>query len=198
MLTATIAMPPMKRNAFLLSLCALALAGPVRATDDALWSLLKGGGQVVLIRHGLTTPGVGDPPGMRLDDCTTQRNLSDEGRREARLLSKALREHRVPVGTLLSSPWCRCIETARLVFDREPHLHAALGNLFGRPERAVSQVEALKRLVAERVTPRTNVFMVTHGSTTLALTDVSPATAEMVVLTPHQGGFRFAGRLLVR
>ena len=175
----------------------LAVAPVAWADDEAIWSLLKGGGQVVLIRHGLTTPGVGDPAGMKLDDCTTQRNLSDEGRREARILAKALREQKVPVGTLLSSPWCRCLETARMVFGKEPQVHAALGNLFGRPERAIPQVEALKKLVAQRA-GRGNVFMVTHGSTTLALTDVSPQTAEMVVLTPHQGGFRFAGRLLVR
>jgi len=49
-----------------------------------MWALLKGGGQVILIRHAITTPGLGDPPGMRLDDCTTQRNLTDEGRGHAR------------------------------------------------------------------------------------------------------------------
>ena len=176
-------------------LCALAPAAV--ADEDALWSLLRQGGQVVLIRHGLTTPGVGDPQGMKMEDCASQRNLNDEGRREAQLLGKAMRQHKVPVGTLLSSPWCRCLETARIVFGKEPQVHAALGNLFGRPERAVAQVEALKKLIAERA-GRGNLFMVTHGSTTLALTDVSPATAEMVVLTPYQGGFRVAGRLLVR
>jgi broad specificity phosphatase PhoE len=182
----------------LAALVLLGLAVPVAAaSDDALWSLLKGGGQVVLIRHALTTPGVGDPPGMKLGDCASQRNLSEEGRREAHTLGKALRSHGVPVGTLLSSPWCRCLETARIVFGKEPQVHAALGNVFGRPELVVAQVEALKKLVAERA-GRGNLFMVTHGSTTLALTDVSPATSEMVVLTPHQGGFRFAGRLVVR
>lgn len=167
------------------------------ADEDALWSLLRQGGQVVLIRHGLTTPGVGDPAGMKMEDCASQRNLSDEGRREAQLLGKAMRQHQVPVGTLLSSPWCRCLETARIVFGKDAQVHAALGNLFGRPERLVSQVEALKKLIAERA-GRGNLFLVTHGSTVLALTDVSPATAEMVVLTPSPGGFRYAGRLLVR
>lgn len=187
----------LKRHAFLLALCALAAGMPARASES-LWSLLQGGGQVVLIRHGLTTAGVGDPPGMKLDDCRTQRNLSDEGRREVRELGKALRERSIPVAAVLSSPWCRCIETARRIFERDPQVHAALGNLFGRPELAVPQVQALKKLIAERAPPRGNLFMVTHGSTTLALTDVSPATAEMVILTPYQGGFRFAGRLLVR
>lgn len=61
------------------------LAGPGAALgSEQIWALLKGGGQVVLMRHAVTTPGVGDPAGMRLDDCSTQRNLSDAGRREAR------------------------------------------------------------------------------------------------------------------
>lgn len=175
----------------------LAALAPAAFADDALWALLRGGGQVVLVRHGLTTPGVGDPPRMKLEDCTTQRNLAEDGRREAVILGRALRNNQVPVGAVLSSPWCRCLETARLAFGRDPQVEPALGNLYGVPDRAVAQVEALKKLIAQRA-GRSNVFMVTHGSTTLALTDVSPQTAEMVVLTPYPGGFRYAGRLLVR
>jgi phosphohistidine phosphatase SixA len=169
------------------------LASGVRA-DEALWSLLQGGGQVVLLRHALTEPGVGDPPGFRLDDCASQRNLSEQGRRDARRLGEALRARGVPVARLLSSPWCRCLETARLAFGREAEVQPALGNLFGRPEREAQQVAELRRLV--RRAERGNLFMVTHGSTTYALTGVSPASGEMVVLTPQpDGGFRVAGRL---
>ena len=57
---------------------------PHAAADDALWTLLRGGGQVLLMRHAVTTPGVGDPAGFRLDDCATQRNLTDAGRDDAR------------------------------------------------------------------------------------------------------------------
>ncbi len=71
------------RAVLLVVLLALAATGPALA-DEPTWALLKGGGQVILIRHAITTPGLGDPPGMRLDDCTTQRNLTDEGRGHAR------------------------------------------------------------------------------------------------------------------
>ena len=64
--------------------------------DEALWKLLREGGQVLFIRHATTTPGVGDPPGFRFDDCATQRNLSAEGR-EAKRLGDALRKHAVPI-----------------------------------------------------------------------------------------------------
>ncbi|UUZ67897.1 histidine phosphatase family protein [Polaromonas sp. P2-4] len=117
--------------------------------DEALWSLLKGGGQVILIRHALTTPGVGDPEGMKLGDCSTQRNLNDEGRAHARQLGEAFRTRGVTVRRVLSSPWCRCTETARLAFGKTPELLPALGNLFGRSELAARQVAELKPLVSQ-------------------------------------------------
>ena len=186
----------MKRMTLLLALLCSALLAPAARADEQLWRLLQGGGQVVLVRHAVTDAGVGDPPGFRLDDCATQRNLSAEGRREAQRLGEALRARKVPVEKVLASPWCRCVETARLAFGSAPEPHAALSNLFGRHERAPEQVAAMRRLV-QRPPGGGNLFLVTHGSTTLALTGVSPGTAEMVVLTPQAGGFRVAGRLAV-
>ncbi|MEJ8836010.1 histidine phosphatase family protein [Ramlibacter sp. AN1133] len=180
---------------YLLVLCAL-LPGAPRA-DDALWSLLRAGGQVVLLRHDTTDPGVGDPPGMTLADCSTQRNLSEEGRAHARRLGEALRSRAIPVAGLQASPWCRCLETARLAFGRSGEVQPALGNLFGRREEEAPQVAQLRRIV-ERVPEGGNLFLVTHGSTVMALTGVSPAMGEMVVLTPQRAGaFRVAGRLSV-
>ena len=164
------------------------------SADEALWSLLKQGGQVVLIRHTITTPGAGDPPGMRLEQCATQRNLSDEGRRHARRIGAAFRSRGIPVERVLSSPWCRCLETARLAFG-DAEVANALGNLFGRPQNRQKQVEEMKGLVSE---PRrgANRVLVSHGSTIVALTGVSPGTGEMVVVTPQgEGRFAVAGRL---
>jgi broad specificity phosphatase PhoE len=178
-----------------LLLVLLLACGAARA-DEALWSLLQKGGQVVLIRHALTDAGVGDPPGFRLGDCATQRNLNEEGRGEARRLGEALRANKVPVAALQSSPWCRCMETAQIAFGRSADAQPALSNLFGRSERQAQQVRLLRQLVQD-APQGGNLFLVTHGSTTQALTGVSPATAEMVVLTPQPGGFKVAGRLKV-
>ena len=168
-------------------------SGPARA-DGELWSLLKGGGQVVLMRHALTTPGVGDPPGMRLDDCRTQRNLSEEGRRDARRVGEAFRARGIPVARVRSSPWCRCIETARLAFGAA-ETWDALGNLFGRPERRDEEVGQMRPVVGERPAAG-NLVLVSHGSTISALTGVSLSSGEMVVVTPRGGGrFTVAGRL---
>ena len=182
----------------LLLVVLLALAAPRPAVaDEATWALLKGGGQVILVRHAITTPGVGDPPGMRLDDCTTQRNLTDQGRSHARRLGEVFRARGIAVDRVLSSPWCRCLETARLAFG-PPETWAALGNLFGRPEQRAEQVRQMQAVAAER-RRRGNVVLVTHGSTIAALTGINPQPAEMVVVTPQgDGRFAIAGRLAVR
>jgi len=187
------------RRALLLLALAGRLAWPAAgspADEEQLWRLLAGGGQVVLVRHAVTTPGVGDPPGLRLEDCATQRNLSDEGRAEARRLGAAFRARGIPVLRLLSSPWCRCLETARLAFG-SPEVWTPLGNLFGRPENREEQVRRMRELVGERVAGG-NLVLVSHGSTISALTGVSPGTAEMVILTPRgAGSFTVSGRLTV-
>jgi broad specificity phosphatase PhoE len=174
------------------------LAGGAHDTraDEAVWSALQRGGHVVLIRHAITVPGVGDPPGFRLHDCTTQRNLTDEGRAHARRVGAAFRARKIAVGRLLSSPWCRCIETARLAFG-PPDTSVPLSNLFGRPENREPQVTELRRIVgAWRA--RGNLVLVSHGSTISALTGVPPATAEMVVVKPEGGEtFSVVGRISV-
>ena len=181
--------------ALAVTLAALVLPGAGFASEP-IWALVGSGGQVVLVRHTITTPGVGDPDGMRLDDCRTQRNLTDEGRRHAQRIGQAFRERRVTVDRVLSSPWCRCLETARLAFGAA-EASAPLANLFGRSENRSRQISDMTALVAER--PGKGILvLVSHGSTIQALTGVMPDTGEMVVVTP-QGGGRFAvvGRLSV-
>jgi phosphohistidine phosphatase SixA len=179
------------------ALLALFAALPASAAqpDEQAWTALKGGGHVVLMRHTITTPGVGDPPGMRLDDCSTQRNLSAEGRAHARRIGEAFRARGIAVDRVLASPWCRCVETAKLAFGgSEPS--AALGNLFGRPENQAEQVRAMTALVAGWRGPG-NLMLVSHGSTVLALTGVSLDTGEMVVVKPEEGrSFAVVGRLM--
>jgi broad specificity phosphatase PhoE len=164
------------------------------AADEALWSLLGGGGHVVLMRHAITTPGVGDPAGFRLDDCPSQRNLTDAGRDDARRIGAAFRSREVPVGQVLSSRWCRCLETARLAFGRvEPW--DALDSIFEDRHREPERTRAVRRVVARRPGAG-NLVLVTHGANIVALTGVSPAPGEFLVLSPEPGGgFRVAGRL---
>jgi uncharacterized membrane protein YphA (DoxX/SURF4 family)/broad specificity phosphatase PhoE len=182
-----------RKAVVVLAMGVLLLPGPAGASES-LWGALKEGGQVVLIRHAITTPGVGDPPGMRLEDCSTQRNLTDAGRRDAQRLGEVFRARAISVDRVLSSPWCRCLETARLAFGRvEPW--PPLSNLFDRPENRAEQVRQMQAVVGERRTGG-NLVLVSHGSTISALTGVAPGTAEMVIVTPQGGGkFTLVGRL---
>lgn len=174
---------------------ALGLSAPA-AADPALWTRLEGGSQVVLIRHAVTTPGVGDPAGARLDDCATQRNLSEAGRAEARRLGAAFRSRAVPVGRVLSSPWCRCLETARLAFG-QAEVWEPLRSLFADRSGEVEQTRAFRTLAGARPAGG-NTILVTHGANILAFVGVHPAPAEMVIVTPRgDGSFTVAGRLPV-
>jgi phosphohistidine phosphatase SixA len=173
----------------------LLLATPVRASDpDGLWALLQRGGQVVIMRHAATEPGIGDPPGFRLDACRTQRNLSAVGREQARRLGAAWQTRGVPIGQVLSSRWCRCLETARLAFGTvEPWW--PLDSFFQDRSREVAQTSLVRQRVGERPTTG-NLILVTHQVNITALTGIAPAAGEMVILTPQvDRTFRLAGRL---
>jgi broad specificity phosphatase PhoE len=180
----------------LVALLALVLVLPAANADEPLWNLLERGGQVLFLRHALTTPGVGDPPEFRLADCNTQRNLSEEGRIQARQIGEALQRRKVTAQEVLASPWCRCIETARLALGGS-RIWEPLSNLFGRQEAAADQVKALRaRIGAWR--GNGNLVLVSHGSTAFALTGAQPAMGEMLVLTPvGPDAFKLAGRLAV-
>jgi broad specificity phosphatase PhoE len=164
--------------------------------NDELWDLLRGGGQVVLIRHPLTEPGAGDPQGFRLEDCSTQRNLSDEGREHVKRIGAAFRLHRIPVARVLTSPWCRCVETASLAFGAA-EISDALANLFGRSAGRQKQLEELATIASARRSGG-NLVLVTHGATILALTRIPVNMGEIAVVTPlGERRFAVAGRFTV-
>jgi broad specificity phosphatase PhoE len=177
----------------LLLLGTAVLVGPADA-DEGLWRRLAAGGQVVLLRHGTTTPGVGDPTGFRLDDCATQRNLTETGREESRRIGAAFKARAIPVERVLSSPWCRCLETARLAFgSAEPW--EPLTSLFADRTRQAEQTRAFRALAGEKRAGG-NVILVTHGANVTAFVGVSPAMGEMVIVTPQGNGtFTITGRL---
>src|SRR2546430_15158798 len=90
-----------------------AVAEDAVAPEDpaTLWAALRAGGHVALVRHGATAGGAGEPPGVRLDDCATQRNLIDKGRAEARRLGEQFRNEEGSVGKPMRSQLGRGQET---------------------------------------------------------------------------------------
>lgn len=168
----------------------------VRADEAGLRAAVSGG-SVIMIRHGLTTPGTSDPLGFKLEDCATQRNLIDEGREESRRLGRLFRNHGVKIDRVLSSEWCRCIETAELIGAGQVEKSVALNNLFGRPQNREAQVRAMRNLIESWTGPG-NLLLVTHGANMGALMGINPETAAGVVLQPAPNtsdGFRGVGRI---
>jgi phosphohistidine phosphatase SixA len=160
---------------------------------------LRAGGHVLLMRHASTEAGLGDPPGFRLDDCSTQRNLSDTGRDEARRIGERLRAGKVAIAQVYTSPWCRCRETAMLAFgkaeDWEP-----LSSSFDYPELEAGFTERVKKRIGTYSSRalRGNVAMVTHNVNIAALTRLSVGTGEIVVVRPDGCcGLRVVERLLL-
>lgn len=168
-------------------LALLALGAPrVVGANDALWGLLRAGGQVVVMRHASTDRSIGDPPNFRLDDCSTQRNRSDAGREEARRVGAAFLTRGIPTGRVLSSQWCRCLETARLAFgEQEPW--PALNSAFGNRDLEPARTRVVRALVDRRL-ERGNLVLVTRQFNSAALTGVYPAAGQLVVLAPFANG----------
>jgi phosphohistidine phosphatase SixA len=164
------------------------LAGVAAAQEDTatLWAALRGGGHVALVRHGATTGGAGDPPGFRLDDCATQRNLTDKGRAEARRLGEQFRSEDVAVGRLMSSQWCRCQETAALMDLGPVEPSATFNNAFTLRDRVGELTAGARAIVAGWTEPGTLV-VVTHGANILPLTGIMPEEGGVVIVKPDPG-----------
>lgn len=121
---------------------------------------LSAGGYVLMMRHARTVPGVGDPPNFTLGECATQRNLSDDGRRQARAIGARLLAAKVSVAQVKTSQWCRCQETARLTFGAASDWQA-LNSFFATPANEPAQTRELHRAAAA-LAPTENVAWITH------------------------------------
>jgi phosphohistidine phosphatase SixA len=186
---------PCRRDVLAIFTVALLLpAAPATAADEALWTLLKGGGQVVLLRHGATDMEQRDQAGAPLEDCARQRNLSDDGRDDSRLIGEAFRSRGIPVGRVLSSGYCRCRETAQLAFGRVELWLALQQSLNDREVQAQRAAEI--RALASEVPASGNLILVSHQYPIRVLTGIQIGEGEFLVLTPRGGGvFDIAGRI---
>lgn len=190
----------MNRREVLLGTAAFVLAargGAQSVQSAALWAELERGGVGILLRHAQTEAGVGDPPGFRIGDCSTQRNLSDDGRRQAQRIGAALAARAVRVDQVLSSQWCRCLETARLAFSNgrvEPY--PPLNSFFDDRSTERQQTRDVAARIAAIRAPA-NVALVTHHVNILALTGVAVGSGEAVLVRSAGGSVQTLGRLIL-
>jgi broad specificity phosphatase PhoE len=163
--------------------------------DESAWRVLAGRGWALLLRHAQTVAGVGDPPGFMLDDCSTQRNLSEAGRAWSRRFGEEFVRRGIGVDEVLSSRWCRCIDTARLAFPgSEVRVFEPLNSFFADGGRRESQTARLRQFLASQDSGRRNV-MVTHQVNIAALTGEFVAMGEALIVRLGPAG---AGTLLAR
>jgi len=172
-------------RASVLALAVVLVFATAPAATEPVWEALRQPGAVVIVRHSYA-PGAFDPPDARLDDCSTQRNLDAAGRAQARRIGDAFRQHGITVGTVLSSPRCRCLETARLAFGKAESwlpLQGALRDTELR-QRLVAEIRA--RIAAHREGPP--LVLVTHGSVVTDLTGLDVRMGAFVALRPGADG----------
>lgn len=180
---------PHRRQLLLATVCMPLLPRQALAADEAA-GLLARGNVYALFRHA-QAPGTFDPPGFRLEDCSTQRNLDDEGRAQARRLGEWFSSRGLAPAAVRSSPWCRCLDTARGAFGRAT-AWPALGSPSGLAdtERRTRTTE-LRRALAQPQPGRFEVW-VTHQFVIADLVGEATGSGAGVLL---EAG---SGRLLAR
>jgi phosphohistidine phosphatase SixA len=146
--------------------------------------------------YGTRAPGTSDPPAFELGDCATQRNLSSEGREQARRIGAQFVANGIVVGRVLSSEWCRCLETARIASAHPIEPFPPLNSFFANQDVGGTQTRAVRELIDGWRSQPGVLVLVTHQVNITALTGVFPAEGEVVVLKPKApSGFDVMARL---
>ena len=166
--------------------------GSPAASEAAAWEALRAGA-IVLFRHA-TAPGTGDPAGMRLGDCSTQRNLDEAGRAQATRIGEAVRAEGVAVGAVLTSRWCRAAETAELAYPGRARTEPAFDSFFAERGEGSARTAEARRILLGWSGPGALV-VVTHQVNITAITGVVPGSGEGVVLRRAGGDLVVAGRV---
>ena len=193
--------PACHRLSFSVLLLVLTVGGGTHATarnDAALWAAVRSGTAFAMMRHALA-PGTGDPQTVLIGDCTTQRNLSDSGRKQAREIGDRFRANGISAARVLTSAWCRCTETAELLKLGSVTQLDALNSFFASRDREPGQTAALIDWITEDKPYRKRgnpLVQVTHQVNITALTGVFPRSGEIVVARfDDHGGLQVLGRL---
>ena len=181
------------RRASLIALL-VGLLPSAQASDEA-WEALRTPGAVVVFRHSYA-PGTFDPPDAKLEDCSTQRNLDANGRAQAQRTGEAFRQRGIAVGPVLSSPRCRCLDTARLAFGRVEAWEPLQGALRDADLRARQVAEIRRRMALHPSGPP--LVLVTHGTVVSDLTGLNVQMGAFVVLRrTADGAHAVAGQVYV-
>ena len=150
-------------------------------SSEQNWNLLKKGGKIILIRHSLA-PGGGDPPGFKINECKTQRNLNQTGVNQSKKIGRLFKKNKAPIDRVFSSQWCRCKDTAKYAFGVYEEF-TALNSTF-QPSLKSNEAKQLKELysfIKEWDGKGKNLVLVTHYSIITAVTNAIPRSGEVII-----------------
>ena len=159
----------------------ISLASSVKADlNSDLFNQLKEGGKLIFIRHAYA-PGSGDPDNFNLNDCTTQRNLSDRGKKQAEHIGSIFRENKIEIDEVYSSEWCRCKETAEIAFTNfttKNFLNSFYSSNYAKNK--TKQIKDLMKFVKKNDFEK-NIIFVTHYVLISEVLDYAPSSGEIIV-----------------
>ena len=159
----------------------ISLTTPIKADlYKNLINQLEDGGKLIFIRHAYA-PGNGDPAGFNLNDCSTQRNLSEDGRKQAQRIGEFFTENKIEIDKVLSSEWCRCKETANIAFknfETKNFLNSFYSKQFAKNKKI--QIKNLRKYIDNWKSDK-NLVLITHYVLISELLDYAPSSGEIVI-----------------
>ena len=159
----------------------ISLTTPIKADlYKNLINQLEDGGKLIFIRHAYA-PGNGDPAGFNLNDCSTQRNLSDDGRKQAQRIGEFFTKNKIEIDKVLSSEWCRCKETAKIAF-KNYSTNSFLNSFYSSKflKNKDKQVKAFNYYI-KNLESKKNLIFVTHYVFISEVLNYGPSSGEIVV-----------------
>jgi phosphohistidine phosphatase SixA len=172
----------------------IVFAATAAQATEAGWALLRDGGHIVLMRHAMIG-GATESANFDIAKCATQRNLSERGKQQSRKIGALFAARAAPVERVLSSRYCRCLDTARIAFENEPELFEAL-DLLNTDETAKKAQNDAVMAEIRNFSGSDNLVMVTHAENIQALAGVSPREGEAVIVRPDGDKLHVLGRII--
>ena len=159
----------------------ISLTTSIKADSNKdLLKQLTEGGKLIFIRHAYA-PGSGDPNNFNLNDCSTQRNLSDRGKKQAEHIGSIFREYKIEIDEVYSSEWCRCKETAEIAFTNfttKNFLNSFYSSNYAKNK--TKQIKDLMKFVKKNDFEK-NIIFVTHYVLISEVLDYAPSSGEIIV-----------------
>tara|TARA_B110000003_G_scaffold240276_1_gene246808 strand:+ start:18 stop:575 length:558 start_codon:yes stop_codon:yes gene_type:complete len=159
----------------------ITINSPIKAdSKQNLIKELKQGGKLIFIRHAYA-PGGGDPNNFDINDCNTQRNLSDSGREQANKIGSFFKSNNILINKVHSSEWCRCKETALIAFNEfetKSFLNSFFSSKFSQNKDL--QMKQLNRFI-KNWDGKKNLVFITHYVVIYESLNYASSSGEIII-----------------